>query len=107
LLVFDEGVRNIIRTTARSNEILDWANSQGMKSMQADALERVIDGLTTLEEVQRIISFEGLGPAECPTCRRALTAAFLFCPFCGEKNLVPIKRAVTKDTDSMEVVTRR
>ncbi len=107
LLVFDEGVRNIIRTNARSNEILDWVRNQGMRLMQEDGLDRVLEGVTTLEEIQRIISFETLGPSECPTCKRALTSEFRFCPSCGEKNLVVKNSAGVKDSQSLEVATRR
>ncbi len=107
LLVLDDGVRNIIRTSARSDEILRYVRSQGMRLMQEDGLERVAEGVTTLEEIQRIISFESLGPAECPTCKRSLTSAFLFCPFCGEKNLVTNKRAEAKVLPTLEVATRR
>jgi rRNA maturation endonuclease Nob1 len=78
-----------------------------MRAIQDDGVARVMEGLTTLEEVQRIISFEMRGPAECPTCKRALTSEFRFCPFCGEKNLVAKKPAHTEETQSLEVATRR
>ena len=52
--------------------------------MQEYALERVREGLTTLEEVLRVVPFEPVTPC-CSSCGRELSPAFLFCPHCGKK----------------------
>lgn len=57
-----------------------------MKLLQEHALNHVRDGLTTLEEVQRVVPLsiprqEGC----CRTCFRELALQFMFCPFCGER----------------------
>ena len=56
-----------------------------MKLMQEYALERVREGLTTLEEVLRVIPFEPTASRHCAGCAGEISPAFLFCPFCGDK----------------------
>jgi rRNA maturation endonuclease Nob1 len=56
-----------------------------MKLMQEYALDRVRQGLTTLDEIQRVVPFEAIHATYCSACQRELSPAFLFCPFCGEK----------------------
>jgi Zn finger protein HypA/HybF involved in hydrogenase expression len=56
-----------------------------MKLMQEYALDRVCEGLTTIDEVLRVVPFEPIRTIACPACRRELTPAFLFCPYCGNK----------------------
>jgi hypothetical protein len=53
--------------------------------MQEDALDRVKAGLTALEEILRVITFEEFSGARCSTCSRELAEMFLFCPYCGNK----------------------
>jgi type IV pilus assembly protein PilB len=47
-------IRDLILRNATTNEILDAACSQGMKTLRQNALQKVIDGVTTLEEVLRV-----------------------------------------------------
>jgi type IV pilus assembly protein PilB len=85
LLVMDESVRSLIRSEASSSAIRDWVHSQGMNLMQEDALDKVAQGLTTLEEVLRVIPFEEKLSFQCESCSGQLTPAFRFCPYCGVK----------------------
>ena len=57
MLAVDESVRAAIREGGNSDEIRTLARQNGMKLMQEYALEHVRDGLTTLEEVQRVVPF--------------------------------------------------
>ncbi|MEX2224521.1 MAG: type IV-A pilus assembly ATPase PilB [Candidatus Rokuibacteriota bacterium] len=47
-------VRDLILRNATSNEIRDAACSQGMKTLRQNALQKVLDGVTTVEEVLRV-----------------------------------------------------
>ncbi len=57
VLVLDEQMRAAVRTGMRDEEIRNMARSGGMRLMQEDALEKVKNGLTTLEEVLRVVPF--------------------------------------------------
>src|SRR5262245_7060368 len=47
-------LRDLILRNATTKEILDVATSQGMKTLRQNALQKVIDGVTTVEEVLRV-----------------------------------------------------
>ena len=83
LLLLDEQIRSAIRSGARDEEIRNLARSGGMRLMQEDALEKVKQGITTMEEVLRVVPFDNAVTVRCRNCGRALAPAFLFCPYCG------------------------
>jgi type IV pilus assembly protein PilB len=58
LLYFDEPIRMILRTNGRTDQILEDARRRGMRSMQEDALDKLHLGLTSLEEILRVVPFE-------------------------------------------------
>ncbi|MFQ5585562.1 MAG: GspE/PulE family protein, partial [Thermodesulfobacteriota bacterium] len=58
-LVVDENVRGLIRMGASEDEIMKTAVAAGMKSMFTDGVQKVIDGITTIEEIRRVTD-EGL-----------------------------------------------
>ena len=84
-LMLDETVRNAVREGGRNDEIRILARQGGMKLMQEYALERVREGLTTLDEVLRVVPFEKIKASLCFSCKHDLSPAFVFCPYCGEK----------------------
>lgn len=53
-LVMSEHLRGLIMQHANSQEINNAARSEGMGSMYADGIDKVLRGLTTLEEVLRV-----------------------------------------------------
>jgi type IV pilus assembly protein PilB len=83
VLVLDEQMRAAVRSGMRDEEIRNMARSGGMRLMQEDALEKVKLGLTTLEEVLRLVPFENIQAQRCRNCGKALAPSFLFCPYCG------------------------
>ena len=85
ILVMNEPIRAAVRSGGRSDEIRALAQSNGMKLMQEYAIDRVRQGLTTLDEVQRVVPFEPIRTTYCSTCQYELSPAFLFCPYCGGK----------------------
>jgi type IV pilus assembly protein PilB len=87
MLPVDDAMRAAIRSGSRNDEIRTLARQNGMKLMHEYALEHVRDGLTTLEEVQRVVPFEQAAASGCTACGRELSAAFAFCPYCGEKRI--------------------
>jgi type IV pilus assembly protein PilB len=83
LLNFNEAVRGAVRDGARNDEMRNLARSSGMKLMQEYALERVKEGLTTIEEVSRVIPFERITTLVCGHCHREVQPVFSYCPYCG------------------------
>ena len=84
LLFLDESICAAIRETGKTDTIRGLARAAGMRFMHEVALQHVLQGLTSLEEVRRVVPFEQSAAMRCNTCQRELSPAFLFCPFCGE-----------------------
>lgn len=83
MLVFDDQIRKAIRDGERDETLRMRARSAGMRLMQEDGQEKVKVGLTTLEEVLRVVPFESALALRCPSCGKTLATAFAFCPYCG------------------------
>ena len=78
-----EGLRDAVRSGSRPEEISALARLSGFRTMQEDALDKLRDGVTTVEEIQRVIPFEINKVEKCRACSRELVATFSYCPFCA------------------------
>jgi type IV pilus assembly protein PilB len=85
MLALDDPIRAAIREGGHNDEIRGLAQDSGMKLMQEYALEHVRAGITTLEEVQRVVPFAQLYALQCTSCHRELSSGFQYCPHCGKK----------------------
>ena len=85
LLRVDETVRSIVRTSGNVDQIRESARANGMRLMQEDALEKVLKGITTLDEILRVVPMESLTHTDCAKCSYHLLPAFNFCPSCGTR----------------------
>ncbi|HUJ29862.1 MAG TPA: ATPase, T2SS/T4P/T4SS family [Candidatus Acidoferrum sp.] len=85
MLVLDDAIRSAVRSGGRNDEIRSLARHNGMKLMQEYALERVREGLTTLDEVLRVVPFERIRSSQCSACQHELSPDFNFCPYCGQR----------------------
>jgi CheY-like chemotaxis protein len=100
-------LRELISRGAPAHEVRSHALTEGMKPLYNTALEKVMKGQTTLEEVVRVISIEGTDFKTCPVCGnnytgekcpaceaekdtvcegcgKQLEIEWSFCPFCGK-----------------------
>jgi len=59
MLVVDEKIQELIIQRAPSGEIKKAAKAKGMKTLFQDGLRKVIEGITTPEEVLRVVASEG------------------------------------------------
>jgi hypothetical protein len=85
LLVIDDSIRSFLRGGFRPDLIRNAARVNGMKRLQEDAIEKLQSGVTTLEEILRVVPFENQASADCTECGHELFAAFHYCPYCGTK----------------------
>ena len=86
LLRFDEAIRTVIRTSGNMDKIRETARSNGMRLMQEDAMEKLRRGMTSLEEILRVVPVETMTYSECGKCGQDILPAFKFCPNCGTRN---------------------
>jgi type IV pilus assembly protein PilB len=89
LLRMDDSIRAIVRTSGGIERIRETARTNGMRLMQEDALDKILGGVTTIEEVLRVVPTENNSQAECAKCNQRIFPAFKYCPHCGTKNAAP------------------
>jgi type IV pilus assembly protein PilB len=106
MLYLDDSIRSAIRDGGRSDTIRALARVSGMRLMHEYALEHVLQGLTTLEEVQRVVPLEQAASFNCASCLRELSPAFVFCPYCGEKRTAQEAQLPQQGTVELGVVSQ-
>ncbi|MFQ5670109.1 MAG: ATPase, T2SS/T4P/T4SS family [Acidobacteriota bacterium] len=67
----------------REGEIMTLARADGMTTLREDGLEKVRQGITTLEELLRVLGPPPGQKRPCAHCGRILDATFSYCPHCG------------------------
>ena len=85
LLQIDESIRSILRGSFNPDLLRNAARAAGMRRIQEDALDKLRLGITSLEEIQRVVPLENFAPVSCSGCAHELLSTFRFCPCCGLK----------------------
>lgn len=85
LLNFNDAIRQATRQGNGNDEIRTLARHGGMRFMHERALELVKEGITSFEEIKRVVPFAELTPDACEKCGREVSAGFAYCPHCGTK----------------------
>jgi len=101
MLRFNDALRQSARSGNHNDEMRILARHNGIKFIQEYALDLVRDGLTTFEEVQRVVALGQTSSESCGSCGRELSPNFAFCPFCGVKRLswhlqMPLQKSAEK-----------
>jgi type IV pilus assembly protein PilB len=77
-------LRRLIAQRAPEATIRDAALSAGMFSLAEDGLDKVKAGVTTAEELLRVVT-EVEVKTSCPSCRGPVAHDFVACPACGRR----------------------
>ncbi|HTC62943.1 MAG TPA: ATPase, T2SS/T4P/T4SS family [Candidatus Saccharimonadales bacterium] len=85
LLRLEESIRLLIRANGSVEQIRNAARANGMRIMQEDALDKIKSGITTLEEILRIVPMENNPRLECTHCKSHILPTFNYCPSCGKQ----------------------
>ncbi len=85
ILSIDDSIRAILRGAYKPDLVRTAARAAGMRRMQEDALDKLQAGVTTLEEVIRVVPMEVLATSGCEQCGHELPPAYRFCPYCGTR----------------------
>jgi type IV pilus assembly protein PilB len=90
-------MREMISAEATEQELRLAALAAKMTTLGEDGLTKAKAGLTTLEELLRVIEVSGKTESLCPTCAKVVQYNFMICPFCEtilSRNCVGCKRAL-------------
>jgi type IV pilus assembly protein PilB len=83
VLTVSSGVQELIASDAAEEVICRAALDAGMKYMVEDGLEKVNRGITSLDELLRVLHVRGEEEIFlCPNCNEAIKRDSLACPFC-------------------------
>jgi len=85
LLRLEDSIRLLIRANGSIEQIRNAAKANGMRIMQEDALDKIRSGVTTLEEILRIVPMENHQHLECAHCKNHILPTFNYCPSCGKQ----------------------
>jgi type IV pilus assembly protein PilB len=83
ILTFTQPIRDLIASNATENEIRQEAISRGMVTLGRSALEKVTSGITTTDEVYRVVETDADFASACPRCATPMESDFVMCPSCG------------------------
>jgi hypothetical protein len=99
MLVLSQKIKEAIATEASENQLRQLAVAEGMQTLPNAGVERLLSGITTVDEVLRAIQTDEDFGSLCPTCRAILGSGFIACPQCGEK-LIETCPSCTKMLDA-------
>ena len=102
MLLIESNVRDAIHSEASASDVLSIARGMGFRTMQEDALEKLNAGVTSLDEVQRVVPWERVKLERCYSCTKEVSANFVFCPYCGEIKV----KASSVHIDMVQTLTR-
>lgn len=83
VLPVDGNLKELIHRDASEMELQRAARLSGMRTLFEDAMTKVSSGLTTLDEVIRVLGVKTGLENSCPHCGVFLEERFHFCPFCA------------------------
>ncbi len=75
-------LKELIRRKASEEEMRKGAAAAGTRFLLDDGLSKMREGLTTLEELVRVIEVEREESFHCPKCGSAVRREFKTCPYC-------------------------
>ena len=84
VLEITEAIRVLLTQGAPDSAIRQAAVEAGMRTIGEDGLHKVLAGITTLEEVTRMIYLAQDAGRICPSCTHVLSQEFDYCPACGD-----------------------
>ncbi|MBT9584631.1 Flp pilus assembly complex ATPase component TadA [bacterium] len=83
LLMMTSRVRQMLLDGASEADVERLARSEGMHSLLEDGLGKCAQGLTSLDELLRVITIRRVGGRRCPQCDSSVPPEHTVCVFCG------------------------
>jgi type IV pilus assembly protein PilB len=77
-------IKELIRQKGGEGALRRAAAMAGTTTLLEDGISKVLAGLTSLEEMLRVIELETEETYPCPQCRSMVTREFMSCPYCTQ-----------------------
>lgn len=108
ILEVTSDIRELISKDAPEGKIREAAKMAGMKTMFDDALEKARQGITTLEELERVLFTteepEASDKWKCSNCQKPVEPEWQVCPYCRHELNVPGPVEIIKITQPSEII---
>jgi len=85
VLVPTQEMKRLIAGDYAENELMRMAKLNGMQTLLESGISKVNEGITSLEEVLRVLGTQELVKIFCPNCQNPVHDWMLFCTACGAK----------------------
>ena len=82
MLLMNSRIRDLILREATEEDIRLAAQESGMRSLMEDGLDKAKAGLTTLEELGRVLEVAEHAATSCAGCGRPINSEYRHCPYC-------------------------
>ncbi|MGR3319849.1 MAG: ATPase, T2SS/T4P/T4SS family [Candidatus Anammoxibacter sp.] len=83
VFLMNDEMRHFISTGFKESEIIKLAKAAGMNTLMDNGIKQVKAGVTTLEELVRVIGPPTLLEYKCKQCASLYDITFMFCPYCS------------------------
>ncbi|SHJ43702.1 Type II secretory pathway ATPase GspE/PulE or T4P pilus assembly pathway ATPase PilB [Desulfatibacillum alkenivorans DSM 16219] len=83
VLEFDSEFRRMVHSGASDAELMRAASQANMKTILEDSMDKVRAGISTCEEVLRVLGPQNTLEILCPACNHAMAQRFNYCPHCA------------------------
>ena len=85
VLTITSQIKDMIVSDAPEDSIRKIAVSNDMIPMYRDGISKVMQGITTIDELQRVVfaKEEEITEVICPNCAEVISSEFTTCPYCG------------------------
>jgi RNA polymerase subunit RPABC4/transcription elongation factor Spt4 len=83
MIEINEDIRELINQGASDSTIRIAAIDLGMRTLAEDGIEKLMSGITTLDEINRVIYVAEENRRLCPFCSTILAGEFDYCTSCG------------------------
>lgn len=97
LLEINELVREQILTQVSERTVAHVAETAGSRTLQEAGVDLALQGVTTAEEVVRVLQTVDRPRLSCPGCGAEVQAQFVVCPFCHTEISVTSCRGCNKE----------
>jgi hypothetical protein len=88
VMIMGHKMRELIQASASIDIIREAAMATGMTTLGVSGLEKIEEGVTTLDEVLKAVQQKEELTTICPSCGKNVSLDFRDCPYC-KKPLVP------------------
>jgi len=110
ILEVTSDIRELIGKDAPESKIREAAKMAGMKTMFDDALEKTRQGITTLDELERVLFTteepEASDEWKCSNCQKPVESEWQVCPYCRHELNVPGPVEIIKIAHPSEIIQK-